>query len=269
MPQWQVRDVMTTEVITVPDDASVAEIVAVLTDRQITAVPVIDRFDVVLGVVSWTGLRDKIDIAAPECTPHVGWWRRLVPRLVQWPEGTAVEVMSGPALTVGAEASLPAAARVMYRSAVGRLLVVDRDSRVRGIVTRSDLLKVHAQLDAVIRDEVIHRILRPTLMIPPGDVQVTADDGVVTLEGRTARKTTAVTAAQLTEAVPGVTEVVDRLTFDVDDTVPVAPARPASERDPLLGWWIGRTPAWSAGRAPGDRIGNHDEQTVIRSAALQ
>ena len=36
----------------------------------------------------------------------------------------------------------------MYRRGVGRLLVVDRDNRLRGIVTRSDLLKVHARLDA-------------------------------------------------------------------------------------------------------------------------
>jgi CBS domain-containing protein len=35
MPQWRVRDVMTTEVITAPGDASIAEIVAVLTDRKI------------------------------------------------------------------------------------------------------------------------------------------------------------------------------------------------------------------------------------------
>jgi CBS domain-containing protein len=260
---------MTTEVITVSDDASVAEIVTVLTDRQITAVPIVDRFDVVLGVVSWTDLRDKIDIGVPEGQPHVGWWRRWAPPLVQWPDGTAVEVMSGPALTIGADASLPAAARMMYRNEVGRLLVVEGDNRLRGIVTRSDLLKVHARLDAVIRDEVLHRVLRCTLTIPPGDVQATVDDGVVTLAGRTARKTTADTAAQLTEAVPGVTAVVDRLTFDVDDTVAAAPARQAAERDPLLGWWIGRTPAWSAGQAPADRTGNHDEQTVTRSAALR
>ena len=269
MPQWRVRDVMTTDVITVPDDASVAEIVAVLTDRQITAVPIVDRFDVVLGVVSWTDLRDKIDIGVPEGKPHVGWWRRWAPPLVQWPQGTAVEVMSGPALTIGADASLPAAARMMYRSEVGRLLVVDGDNRLRGIVTRSDLLKVHARLDAVIRDEVIHQVLRRTLMIPPRDVQATVDDGVVTLTGHTARKTTAVTAAQLTEAVPGVTDVVDQLTFDLDDTAAATPARQAAERDPLLGWWIERPPTWPAGQAPAARTGNHDEQTMARSAALQ
>jgi hypothetical protein len=180
-----------------------------------------------------------------------------------------VEVMSGPALTIGADASLAAAARVMYRREVGRLLIVDGDNRLRGIVTRSDLLKVHARLDAVIRDEVIHRVLYRTLTIPPGDVQATVDDGVVTLTGRTARKTTAVAAVQLTEAVPGVTGVDDQLTFDVDDTVAAAPTRQTTERDPLLGWWIGRSPAWPADGAPGDRIGSHDEQATTRSAALQ
>ncbi|MFI7426864.1 CBS domain-containing protein [Micromonospora sp. NPDC049836] len=268
MPQWRVRNVMTTDVITVPDDASVAEIVAVLTDRQITAVPIVDSFDVVLGVVSWTDLRDKIDIVAQEDRSHAGWWRRWAPAQVQWPEGTAVEVMSGPPLTIGADASLAAAARMMYRREVGRLLIVDGDNRLRGIVTRSDLLKVHARLDAVIRDEVIHRVLHRTLAIQPGDVQATVDDGVVTLTGRAARKTTAVAAVQLTEAVPGVTGVVDQLTFDIDDTVAAAPARQAAEGDPLLGWWIGRSPAWPADEAPRDRIGN-DEQAMTRSAALQ
>jgi CBS domain-containing protein len=269
MPQWRVRDVMTTDVITVPDDASVAEIVTVLTDRQITAVPIVDRFDVVLGVVSWTDLREKIDVAAPAGRPHVGWWRRSVPSLVQWPEGTAVEVMSGPALTIAIDAPLPAAARVMYRSKVGRLLVVGSDSRLLGIVTRSDLLKVHARFDAAIHDEVTHGVLRGALTIPAGRVQVAVDDGVVTLAGHTARKTTAVGAVRLTEAVAGVTEVVDHLTFEVDDTVTAAPARPADKRDPLLGWWIGRPPAWSAGRAHGGRSAGHDEQAATRSAALQ
>jgi hypothetical protein len=82
MPQWRVRDAMTTDVITAPDDASIAEIVAVLTDRQITAVPIVDRLDVVLGVVSWTDQLtfdpDDTVAAAParqavEHDPLLGW----------------------------------------------------------------------------------------------------------------------------------------------------------------------------------------------------
>jgi CBS domain-containing protein len=269
MSQWRVRDVMTTEVITAADDASVADIVAVLTDRQITAVPIVDRFDVILGVVSWTDLRRKIDIDAPEGDPRTGWWHRWASAQARWPQGTAVEVMSGPALTIEADTSLPAAARLMYRQEVGRLLVVDGDSRLRGIVTRSDLLKVHARLDAAIRDEVMHRVLHRTLTVPPGTVQATVDDGVVTLAGNTARKTIAVAAVAMIEAVPGVTGVVDRLTFDLDDTAAPAPAPHAAKPDPLHGWWTGRPPAWSPARAGTDAITNHDEPAVTRLMELQ
>lgn len=268
MPQWRVRDVMTTEVITAPDDASVAQIVTLLSESQISAVPIVDRFDVVLGVVSWTDLRRKIEISAPQDAPRVRWWHRAIPPLAQWPEGTVVELMSGPPLTIAADASLSAAARMMYHSDVGRLLVVDSDSRLHGIVTRSDLLKIHARLDTVIRDEVMHDVLGRTLMIAPGAVQATVDDGLVTLTGHTTSKTTALAAARLTEAVPGVTDVTDRLAFDLDDTVTATPV-PAGERDPLHRWWIGRQPTRSAGRRAADRVVNHAEQKMARSAALQ
>lgn len=247
MTTLRVQDVMTTEVITAPDDASVADLVALLTERRITAVPITDRFDVVLGVVSWTDLRRRIEVAGSGADSRAGRSRRWLP--AQWPAGTAVEVMSGPALTVGADASLRAAARVMYRRAVGRLLVVGPDKRLRGIVTRSDLLRVHARLDAVIRDEVLREVLGHTLRIRPGAVRVTVDDGVVTLAGHIARRTAAIAAARLTETVPGVTDVADRLTFDIDDTVAALPPY-RREGDPLRGWWIGHRPARPAGCLP-------------------
>ncbi|GIM89863.1 CBS domain-containing protein [Paractinoplanes toevensis] len=254
MPQWRVRDVMTTEVTTAPVDASVAEIVTLLAEREISAVPIVDTFDVVLGVVSWTDLHKKIEIGTPEASPRSARWRRWVPPSVRWPEGTAAEVMSGPPLTIAVDASLPAAARMMYRGDVGRLLVVDGNHRLRGIITRSDLLKIHARLDAVIRDEVMHRVLGHTLTIPPGTVQATVDDGVVMLTGRVADRTTAVAAARLTEAVPGVTGIVDRLVVIPDHTV--RDAAPATRRDPAHGRWIGRRPV-------------HAEQSTARSAALR
>jgi CBS-domain-containing membrane protein len=267
MTTWRVQDVMTTEVITAPENASVAEIVTLLTDRQITAVPITDRFDVVLGVVSWTDLREKIDVGTPQAASRFGWLLGVAQLPAQWPEGTAVEVMSAPALTIGADASLPAAARVMYRRGVGRLLVVDGGNRLRGIVTRSDLLTAYARLDAVIRDEVMRSVLLETLRIRPGAVRATVDEGVVTLTGRTERKTTAVAAAGLSGAVPGVTDVVDRLSYDVDDTIATAPAPQPVERDPLRGWWTGPRPARSGEGAIRDRVAGHDGQVMAGSGA--
>jgi CBS domain-containing protein len=252
MTTWRVHDVMTTAVITAPHDASVAELVALLTEKQITAVPIVDGFDVVLGVVSWSDLRKKIVVADPDGESSAGWWGRRLSPAAEWPRGTAVEVMSGPALTIEADASLPAAARAMYQRGVGRLLVVDRDSRLRGIVSRSDLLKVHARLDAVLREEVMQQVVGRTPQIRPGTVQATVDDGVATLTGHTARKTSAVAVARLTATVPGVTDVVDLLTFEVDDTVTSAPQ--ATERRPFRGLRTTRPPARPAHAQPANRV---------------
>lgn len=76
-------------------------------------------------------------------------------------------------------------------------------------------------------------------MMEPGVVQATVDDGVVTLTGRTARKTTALAAARLTEAVASVTGVVDRLGFEIDDTLATAGTSDPADPDPLGDWWIG------------------------------
>ncbi len=220
MMQWRVRDVMTTDVTTMRDNASVSEIAEMLTQRQISAIPVVDEFGTVIGVVSWTDLHNKIEIDGPGDYQPRAWLHRRPPPHPRWPNATALDVMSAPAVTVGPDASLSAAGRAMHRRNVGRLLVVDDQDRLVGIVTRTDLLNVHARLDSVIRDEIVQSILRRTLMIDTGTVKVTVHDGVVTLTGGIQRKTTALAATGLTEAVPGVTAVVDQLTFDIDDTLP-------------------------------------------------
>jgi CBS-domain-containing membrane protein len=262
---------MTTQVMTAPHDASLAEVAATLAGRRISAVPIVDRFDAVVGVVSWTDLHDKIDLNGPGGDRRIGWWRRWAPS-PRWPDGKAGQAMSAPPLTVGPDASLPAAARIMYHRNVGRLLVVDNNGRLQGIVTRSDLLKVHARPPGVIHDEVTQQVLRRTLMIEPGTVQATVDHGVVTLTGYTVRRTTALAATRLTEAVAGVTEVVDRLTFDIDDTAPATdtaePVEPVDE-DPLNGWWISRQPAPSVGHTAEDPLPGRSDQKATRSAALK
>ena len=208
MSQQRVRDVMTTDLVTAPDDFSLGDIAAMLTRHQISAVPIVDRFNVATGIVSWTDVGDTI--------------KRSQSR---WRSRAATEVMTAPPVTIGPDASLSAAGRAMRHRGIGRLLVVDHADTLVGVVTRRDLLKVHDRLDAVIRDEVLHRVLRRTLMISPGAVRIVVADGVVTLVGRVDCKSTVLAAVALTEAVAGVTGVIDRLTFDTDDTTPGAVAR--------------------------------------------
>jgi hypothetical protein len=133
-------------------------------------------------------------------------------------------------------------------------------------VSRSDLLKVHGRPDAAIRDEV-QQLLHRTLGREGATVQVTVDNGVVTLVGRIARRTTAQAAVSLPETVAGVTGVVDEVAFDLDDTVvPTATSR-SPDPDPFHGTWTWHRPKRAVRRTTGERPLNQYGQPAPRSAA--
>src|SRR4051812_19417070 len=99
MWNWPIRNVMTTEVVTARDDQPVADIAAILAERRISAVPIVNRFDVVVGVVSWTDLLHSINPAERD---EKARGRRLRDRStdIRWPDRAATEVMSAPPITV-------------------------------------------------------------------------------------------------------------------------------------------------------------------------
>jgi hypothetical protein len=70
---------------------------------------------------------------------------------------------------------------------------------------------------APVRSEV-EDVLRRRMWIHPGQVRVSVRDGVATLTGAVGRRSTAGIAARLTTDVPGVSEVVNRIRFEFDDT---------------------------------------------------
>jgi len=231
MRQWRVGDVMTPDVVTLGEDVSSADIVATLVERGVTGVPIVDGYEVIVGIVTWTDVLRNIDFreeGRDRGQDRQPSWRHAGHR--------AVDLMNAVPVTIGPDATLAAADRAMRRRSVSRLLVVDRRNRLLGIVTRRDLLKPFSRSDEVIEDDVKQQVLRRTLMVGPGAVQVRVDEGVATLTGRTARKTTALAAVALTAAIPGVVDVVDELSFQDDDTVTAAQAL-ADPVDPMRGWW--------------------------------
>lgn len=217
MRTWRVGDVMTREVVTVGEYTSYREIVDLLTQRQISAMPVLDEQRRVVGVVSEADLLHKIEFAGEEPRRSLVGRRRRRKAEAKANALFARELMSAPAITVTAEASLPVAAKLMDDMGVKRLPVVDERGQLVGIVTRSDLLRVYLRPDCDIERDVVEDVLGHVLLVEPGTVTVTVDDGVVTLTGRTDRYTTARLAVKLTQAVPGVVAVVDQLGYEFDD----------------------------------------------------
>ncbi|AGL16974.1 cbs domain-containing membrane protein [Actinoplanes sp. N902-109] len=208
-------DVMTKAVVSVPQTASYREVVDLLIERHFSAVPVVDDFQRVTGVVSEADLLRKIEYAGAE-QPRLFEGRRRRGQRAKALAGTAADLMSSPAVSAPAGTPVAAAARLMDDEDVKRLPVIDDLGRLVGIVTRGDLLKVHLRPDEDLEADIRTGVL-VLLGDEAGSVSAAVDGGVVTLTGRVDRWSSADLAARLIRQIPGVVQVVDEVTFAFDD----------------------------------------------------
>jgi CBS domain-containing protein len=204
MKRWRVADVMTTPVVSAGPDTGYDAVADLLVRYDISGVPVVAGDGTVLGVVSEADLlplvSDPDAVPAHPLVSRRGWQASHAPL-----GATAGAVMTSPAQTICATAPLARAARQLAAGVVRRLPVVDDAGRLVGILTHRDLARPFARPDTELRAEILAEVgCRP--------VDVAVRDGVVTLTGRLDRAADRELLIRLSAAVPGVTEVVDRLT---------------------------------------------------------
>ncbi|MGW6394966.1 CBS domain-containing protein [Streptomyces sp. NPDC055103] len=219
MRHRRISELMTREVVSVRGDAPFKEIVRTLSQHRVTAVPVVDGEGRVVGVVSEGDLLRKAadQAAAPSGLP-------AVPDLEAWErakaEGTrAEELMSAPAVCARTEWTVAETARLMEVQGVKRLVVVDGDDRLVGIVSRRDLLAIFLREDDDIRREIVEDVLGDTLRLEPAALAVDVHDGRVELSGRLPFRGMIPAIERMCATVDGVISVsCTRLTYDVDDT---------------------------------------------------
>lgn len=215
-----VSDLMTHSVIRVKPHTTFKEIVKLLTDHDITAVPVVDDENHPLGVVSEADLMRR-EAAQPEPTGLAALLD--APESVSAHEGTtAAALMSTPAVVGRPGWSVVQAARAMDRGGVKRLPVVDDTGGLVGIVSRADLLRVFLRRDHLIREEISGDILDRTLGISADEVGVDVSDGRVSLHGTVERRGLVPVVLRLCEGVDGVVEVTGTLDYRTDEATAVA-----------------------------------------------
>ncbi|MGK4579163.1 CBS domain-containing protein [Kitasatospora sp. HPMI-4] len=211
MEHRSVADVMTHEVVRVAPGMGFRGILALLTEFDITAVPVVDGDDRPVGIVSEA---DLLRIQAAQADPAglafasaAGDGRQAV---------TAGELMTSPAICTSPGTSVVAAARLMNRHHVKRLPVVDDDGRLVGMVSRSDLLRVFLRDDHSIRSEIVEDVLAQVTGVSPAEVGVEVDQGRVTLSGTIAAPSLVPIVLHLCRSVDGVVSVTNRLECSAD-----------------------------------------------------
>lgn len=218
---WTVRDVMSEDVLTATVDTPFKILVEQLLLGGVSGLPVLDEGRVV-GLVSEADL-----VVREEQGPGsaVLRWARHLSRLAAERDSVALErelaeldkavgrtagdLMTSPAITIGPDASLAAAAGQMRRYDLKRLPVVDAAGRLVGIVSRADLLKVFLRTDGAIQQAA--RDVLDIVLAEPEAVTVSVIEGIVTLDGEVEAQPEAEAAVMRIEALPGVVGVEDHL----------------------------------------------------------
>lgn len=219
MRSLTVADVMTYGAVRATVDTPYHDLVDTLEMRSVNAVPVVDSFDRVVGVVSASDLLHKIEFAGGVDPPRILESRRHRDDRRRSAGTVAADLMTAPAVTVSATATVTAAARLMESARVRRLPVVDDLGRLTGMVTNRDLLKVFLRPDDAIRRQILADVL-PTVH---GDgsavVGVDVDNGMVRLTGTLDTRSAADGVAAGVAGIDGVVSVDNQLRYLSDDSV--------------------------------------------------
>ena len=138
-----VRDVMTKNPITIDPDAPLETAAAVMQQREIRHLPVLDATGKLIGVITDRDLRTAL--LAPALVEYLpreaqGRFRRLAEAIANL---RVRDVMTWDTATIWPDAALAQAAAFMFDRRLGCLPVVEQ-GRLVGIVTERDVLKALA-----------------------------------------------------------------------------------------------------------------------------
>jgi CBS domain-containing protein len=201
----KVRDLMTTDVVTVARETTLKEVAELFVERGISGVPVVEDGRVV-GVVSE---RDFLFKEGSSVDSGRGFFARLMDgseTILKIGARTAGDAMSTPPVTIGPGRTVAEAARLMLDRAISRLPVVD-DGRLVGIVAESDLVRAFARTDQEIRREIREDAILATLWESPDEFEIDVHDGHVAISGEVESREHARVIETMVARVPGVVDL--------------------------------------------------------------
>lgn len=213
-----VKDVMTTAVVTLSPDNSIRHAAKLMSDQQVSGLPVIDDEGRLAGVISEGDLIRRTELSsgafALNANMELGADDRanaFVKRCA-WRVG---DVMTPDPVTIDEDASLSRVAELMQDRNIKRIPVL-RAGKLIGIVSRADLLQVIYSAkpdDTATGDEAIRRSILVRLGENTGleglDLTVTVADGIVHFWGNLETAARRRAARILAEGVNGVRGVVE------------------------------------------------------------
>jgi len=217
-------DVMTSGVITVGENATVPEAARLLADHGISAVPVVDKDNRVIGMVSEGDLLHRAETGTER---RRSWWldmvsstNKLAGEYIKSHSGRVKDVMTRDVLSVTEETPVADIAVLLETNRIKRVPVL-RSGKLVGIVSRANLVRALAMTiteaaggaeidDRAIRDKLLAE-LKAQKWAEVSPANVTVKDGVVHLWSSYLSEQEKLALVVAAENIPGVQRVEDHM----------------------------------------------------------
>jgi CBS-domain-containing membrane protein len=216
-------DVMTRNVVTVGPEATVAEAAELMAEHDVSALPVVDAHNQIVGIISEADLLQREEIGTQ--ADHRWWTEAMIPATTRAAafaksHGKRVhEVMSREVIIATEDTPLAGIAGILERHRIKRVPIV-HDDKLVGIVSRANLIQALASAalepvvapdgDRGIRQEVLSRLAEQS-WTDFGSRNVVVTGGEVHLWGLVGSPAERKALIALAEGVPDVTGVVDEM----------------------------------------------------------
>jgi CBS domain-containing protein len=150
--KMQALDIMTTRVATVSPDTPVADVARLMLDRRVSAVPVVDAGDTVVGIISEDDLIRRLE---PPAGHRGSWWMAFLmdsnqraADFIKAHGQSARDVMTAEVVTVDEDTDVGTIAETLEKKHIKRVPVL-RGGKLAGMVSRADLLRAVLALGSV------------------------------------------------------------------------------------------------------------------------
>ena len=215
-------DVMASPVITIKPNSSVKELAELLVERHISAVPVVDDKGKLVGVVSEGDLMHRSEAGSER---RRSWWLQLITPnstlatdYIEARTHKVADLMTKAVITATPETPLGKIAMLMERNAIKRVPII-HDGQIVGVVSRANLVQAIAsaptEQDVPLSDVAIREKLLKHLKAQPWAhidlLNVTVNNGVVTLWGMANSEVERKAIRVAAEAIPGVRAAEDNM----------------------------------------------------------
>ncbi len=144
--QFYVKDIMTTELVTIKENISIRDAIKIFSSNKISGLPILDQDYKLVGVISASDIIKNKSSSAFFSVSYKGETDFECLQESKFLDHPVSTVMTKELFCIEPGATIAKMAKIMYENKIHRLLVSEYDKLV-GIVTTFDLLKLIATSD--------------------------------------------------------------------------------------------------------------------------